>query len=230
MSNGIVNKKERNYGVDALRIISMGMVVILHILGQGGVLKNTSLFSANYFLCWLFEILAYGAVNCYALISGYVGIHSQQKYRNIFLLWFQVVFYTLGITLMFFIIKPELVGLKKVFQACFPVLTKRYWYFTAYFCLFFAIPILNFIVQNIDRKKLETAIFTGFILFSIFPTFTLKDQFLLNNGYSFLWLAYLYLIGGYISKYNVFKNISSQKLLVSFFAFSCLTWLTKILI
>ena len=31
-------KKERNMGVELLRIVSMLMVVVLHILGQGGVL------------------------------------------------------------------------------------------------------------------------------------------------------------------------------------------------
>lgn len=29
-------KRERNYGIDMLRLLSMYMVVILHILGWGG--------------------------------------------------------------------------------------------------------------------------------------------------------------------------------------------------
>ena len=31
----------RNYGIDLLRIVSMFMVVLLHTLGQGGILKST---------------------------------------------------------------------------------------------------------------------------------------------------------------------------------------------
>ena len=31
----------RNYGIDALRLVSMYLVVILHVLGQGGVLANS---------------------------------------------------------------------------------------------------------------------------------------------------------------------------------------------
>lgn len=30
---------EKNYGIDALRILAMFMVTILHILNRGGVLK-----------------------------------------------------------------------------------------------------------------------------------------------------------------------------------------------
>ena len=33
---------ERNYGIDLLRILSMFMVVVLHILGQGGALAGNA--------------------------------------------------------------------------------------------------------------------------------------------------------------------------------------------
>lgn len=31
---------ERNYGLDLLRMAAMFMVILLHILGQGGILKQ----------------------------------------------------------------------------------------------------------------------------------------------------------------------------------------------
>lgn len=31
-----MSEKKRNYGIDLLRMISMFMVVVLHVLGQGG--------------------------------------------------------------------------------------------------------------------------------------------------------------------------------------------------
>lgn len=33
--------EERNYGIDLLRIVSMMMVVLLHVLGQGGILDGS---------------------------------------------------------------------------------------------------------------------------------------------------------------------------------------------
>ena len=76
-------KKERCSGIDLLRIISMFFVVMLHVIGHGGILDNVAMFSVNYQLLWLLEILAYCSVNCYALISGYVGVFSKYKYSNI---------------------------------------------------------------------------------------------------------------------------------------------------
>lgn len=62
----------RNYGIDLLRIVAMFLVVILHILGQGGVLKAVESNEINFTVSWLLEIGAYCAVNCYALITGFV--------------------------------------------------------------------------------------------------------------------------------------------------------------
>jgi peptidoglycan/LPS O-acetylase OafA/YrhL len=42
-----------------------------------------------------------------------------------------------------------------------------------------------------------------FVLFSLFPTIAHKDLFLINAGYSVLWLMCLYLIGAYIKYYGV---------------------------
>lgn len=38
MQNGI--PKERNYGVDALRVLAMWMAVVLHVTDHGGVLAG----------------------------------------------------------------------------------------------------------------------------------------------------------------------------------------------
>lgn len=127
----------RNYGIDLLRILSMYMVVILHVLGQGGILRETIILSSNYKVVWLLEIVSYCAVNCYALISGYVGINAEYNYSNIIALWLRVIFYTVIITACFALVVPNSVGINEICNAIFPVMRKQYWYFTAYFCVFF---------------------------------------------------------------------------------------------
>lgn len=66
--------KEKNYGIDALRMLAMFMVVILHILIQGGVLNASGRFLSQYEAGWLLESVAFCAVDVYALISGYVWV------------------------------------------------------------------------------------------------------------------------------------------------------------
>lgn len=74
---------ERNWGIDSLRVLCMFMIVIWHILWHGGVLANVSVPSLQYDIAWLLAMLAFGAVNCYGLISGYVGVRSRFKLSNL---------------------------------------------------------------------------------------------------------------------------------------------------
>ena len=98
---GDARRREYNWGIDFLRIVSMFMVVCLHLLGRGGVLDSASFLSGKYEVLWLIEIAAYCAVNCYALISGYVGIYGKYRYTNWILLWLRVLCYSVGITAVF---------------------------------------------------------------------------------------------------------------------------------
>lgn len=45
--------KTRNYGIDFLRMISMIMIVMLHTLGHGGILRSVSFLSVHYQIAWL---------------------------------------------------------------------------------------------------------------------------------------------------------------------------------
>ena len=49
--------KERNYGVDFLRILSMFMIVILHTLAHGGILKSVQPFTDCYWMAWFLNIV-----------------------------------------------------------------------------------------------------------------------------------------------------------------------------
>ena len=100
----------RNYGIDLLRMFAMFLIAMLHVLGQGGVLNATVNSGTKNEAAWFLEICAYCAVNCYAIISGYVGISSKFKYTNIIMLWLQVAFYTLSITAVFSVLKPGTIG------------------------------------------------------------------------------------------------------------------------
>ena len=78
---------EKNYGIDALRILAMFMVTILHILNRVGVLNSTFKFTSQYEAGWLLQTASFCAVDIYALISGYVWVYAKYRYRNIIELW-----------------------------------------------------------------------------------------------------------------------------------------------
>lgn len=215
----------RNYGIDFLRMLSMFMVVILHTLGQGGILVQLTPGTTSYQVAWFLEIAAYCAVNCYALISGYVGCYSKFKLSRLALLWIQIVFYTLGLTLFFTLKHPEYLTAQTWLNACFPIMNTQYWYLTSYFGMSVFIPILNLAIQQLEQRYLRFLMITFFIFFITIPTIMQRDTFSINSGFSVIWLCMLYLVGGYIKKYHV--TLSKKMCLLIYGASVLLTWFCK---
>lgn len=216
-------EKSRNYGIDLLRMTCMYMVVILHICGQGGILEAAE-GTQNGAVAWFIRILAYCAVNCYGLISGYVGIDAKYKYSNLIVLWLHVIFYTVVITVCFAFAMPGSVGKGEVLNAVFPVMRKQYWYFTAYFCMFFFIPAFNLVVDSMPPKQLKALVIALFVLFSLLPTLFHSDVFGVNGGYSALWLGVLYLFGAYIKRNGPVPGARAEKYAVLYLLCVVLTW------
>ena len=231
-----MNKKStvfyrRNYGIDLLRLVAMFLVVVLHVLGQGGILNNTSGVT-NYF-CWLLEILAYCAVDCYALITGYVCYREFERkfhYAKIVNFWITVLFYSMGITLLIFFLNPGLVGIKELIKSMLPIVTREYWYVNAYFGLFFIIPWLNKFLQKISKKEFNQLVFILFSIFSVFALFGgyFSDIFNLCGGYSLAWLVILYIFGAWIKKCEINKKIGKKKWCGIILVCIIFTWIWKI--
>ena len=188
----------RNHGIDLLRCLSMFFVVLLHVLkwGEGGNLDNSFLGTPNYAVSWYLELSAYCAVNCYGLISGYVGVQRRFRYSGALALWLRVAFYTLGITAVFACLMPGSVNGDRVLRAFFPVLFRQYWYVTAYFGMCLFIPFFNLLLNRLSKGQLRLLVLSIVLVFSVLPTLRQKDVFLTDNGYSVLWLSCLYLLGG----------------------------------
>ncbi len=150
-----MSSTSRNYGIDLLRIVSMVGVVFLHVLGHGGLL-NSFQSPARFSLIWFFEILAFPAVNCFVLVSGYVGYKGSDifpKIKNLFSLLFTVIFYSVVIFFIFKFFGPEPIGTDQLIKSIFPTIMGRYWFFTAYFALFLLSPILNLFVHKSNLKQ-----------------------------------------------------------------------------
>lgn len=207
--------KPRNYGIDSLRIVSMFMIVVLHVCLAGGVLDACSGLTNKAVL--FLVILCYCCVNCFALISGYVGYKKKNKFSSIAELWLQVFLYNILIYIVFLIFGKLEFSWNVLKEMLFPVFSDRYWYFTAYFGLIVFRPALNFLLTKYSNKHLKYILIGGFVLFSICPLFFENQVLSTNNGYSIWWLMYLYLVGGYIKKNELFKSLTKKKLAIIYF-------------
>ena len=206
-----VNVKGRNYGIDLLRIVAMFMVIILHILGRGGILSSAGTYSINYYVGWLFEIASFGAVNCYAIISGYVCYNKKIRYSNLISIIFCAVFYVVILTVAGYFATPD-ADIESVKYSILHIRTvDGWWYLKAYFAAFFVFPFINLIVEKYDKKKLYIMLIGMFIIFSVIPTMICSDVFVLRSGYSPWWLLIMYFVGAVIKKYDIGLNGSKIK-------------------
>ena len=225
---------EWNHGIELLRIFAMLLAAVLHILKKGGVITASEGNLAAYSTVWLLEAAAYCAVNCYALISGYVGYSDRPKPLRLarcIELWLQVVFYSVIITTVYCIAGVGSVGVSDFADAFLPVTSKQYWYFTAYIGMFFFIPLLNALVRRLNRRALVSLCIMLIAVFSLYDTFASfwkKDPLALVGGHSPLWLGVLYIFGAAMKKLRVPESMSSKKALLIYASAAVFTALFKI--
>ena len=215
-------KKNYFYNIDLLRIVSMFLIVLTHILGKGGLRDAVEgKEDAYFFIVWTMQILAYVAVNCYGLISGYIGLDSETKLSKIVFLWLQVVFYTLLITACFSLAGYPLDG-QDWLGAIFPVVTSQYWYVTAYFGLLVFKPLLDKGLRFISDRQLGQLVVGIFLVFSLVPAlFNNKVlEYSLSKGFGMTWLIILYILGAYLRRLDLEKIKTS--FLVALYLFSSL--------
>lgn len=198
--------RERNGGIDLLRIFAMFMVVLLHVLGPGGILFELKSGSVHFAAAWLLEMAIFCAINCYGIISGYVGVESRYKYSNLLVLWLQVAGYSVAITLFYHLRYPTVIPFSSVKEAFAPVSNGYYWYVTAYVGMFLLMPLLNAAANSLKKNQLKAVLIGLFIALCVLPSCFNEDIFLTGWGYSTLWLSFLYVTGAYIKKHGFFKN------------------------
>lgn len=203
---------KREYGIDLLKIMAMTGVIAHHILNAGADIKvdETCQCVGGVMYCFeqLWHCLCYCAVDVFVMATGYIMCRLGFKYIRIFKLWRQVVGYSLAICAVALCFGVK-VSARDWANACFPILTNQYWFFTQYFALFFTIPFLNRLLDNLSRRELIILLGTGFGLLSCAALLAGTDLFVTKWGYCYLWFMYLYILGAAIWKLELVQRIRS---------------------
>lgn len=204
---------KRNVGLDLLRILAMFMIVILHYLSKGGALDVKDITMHNF--VWIIEAFAIGAVNMYVLISGYFLVDSKFKWKKVFLLWGQVLFYSFTF-LTIYLLCGNSIGKLDLISNVFPVLMKNsYWFITVYLLLYICSPFLNILIERLSKKQHFQVCLFLIIFFCIIQTLLPYESLIDNScGVGLIWFIVLYFIAGYLKKYD-FK-IKGKKLLLGY--------------
>ena len=234
--------KNRNYGVDLLRIIATFMICILHMLKRGGIIDNTVFMSLEYETAWFFETACIGAVNIYALISGFIGYKSKHTISSYVRLWLTVFIIMLSFTIFYQIYDASTVVWTDWVKVFFPVSTRQYWYFSSFTVLFLFLPLLKPAIEKLTQKQFKMIIMSSLIFFSLLYTLFYNNTFFdpiwgqnnepfgLLDGYSGIWLIELFLVGAYFGKYGFPKFLQKKFGLIFYFGCVIIAWSSRILI
>ena len=225
--------KARQANFELLRILAMVMVVILHYFVKGGaeisLVEDTG---AVNLIVWGLKGLCIVTINLYVLISGYFLVEAKWKVSRLVDLWFQTMFYSIGVPLVCLLLGIGEVpkwGIYDWINVIFPVQMEHYWFITAYTVFYLFVPVLSVGVKHITKKQHQVVI-VGLLLFfsipkTILPIFIATDRY----GYDFGWFLCLFMIASYIRMYGIEFFSNKRKAFAVYFVTEAGIWLFSLL-
>ncbi|MCM1261803.1 MAG: acyltransferase [Butyrivibrio sp.] len=199
--------KKREANVELLRLITMLMIVMGHLINHGELIYVAREGSVSYNIAWGLFGLTIPAVDIYVLISGYFLVESKFSSWKLFKLAIQVWFYTMTITLYFWISGSTEHVLKEMVYSLTPIISDFYWFITMYVGMYILSPLLNHFVKSLSKRQLQCVLALCFVLFSVWTNiFYYTSGMNIAGGISITWFVVLYMFGAYIRLYDVGKG------------------------
>ncbi|MDO4963553.1 MAG: acyltransferase [bacterium] len=228
-TNNSIDIKKRQLNIELLRIICSIFICIHHFTinkynispaNFNNEISNLKLTSLAFFIN-SFVIIS---VNVYFLISGYFGIKLNiKKIISLILnvIFYFVIFYFLDILLNYRTISAN----EYIYN--FKNCLRTTWYIYVYIIIVLLSPILNKIVENLNKQIAKYIIIITFIFFSTIMFINPLNSIGINGGYSLISGIYLYLIGAIIKKYDFFAKGKKNNLII-YLCCNIINWLLSI--
>lgn len=221
--------KRRMSNFELLRIISVILIIAHHYSVHGIWIDKTAGLSLNNAIIDFLAIGGKIGVSCFILITGYFNIKTTFSIKKLFKLVFEVLFYSIGIFIIFnlFKINGFDASLLIMIQSFLPITFSLYWFITLYIVIYMFSPYLNKLLFSLKKIELQKLILLLIIIGYIIPTFTTKN---LGLG-EFIIFITLYIIGGYLRIYyeNV-KQLKYKKYLIYFIICYILIFVSQLLL
>lgn len=226
-----IERKTRDSNFEALRVISMFMVIILHI-GTHGIQKHVEVQSfldeKTLYLYYFIRSLSIIAVSLYVLISGYFLSTSKFKIVKLTRLFletslFSSVIYVLNV----------MTGYADFSRADFvsslvSIIMGEYWFVSTYFVLFAVSPYLNKLIGHLSKKEHLRLLLLLFIFCNIWQFLYQKNFSGVFGGYSLVYFVFLYFLAAFIRKYNTISKGLKRNLYL--FIYMALAMLNSVLV
>lgn len=195
--------KNRQYGLDILRIMAMLLITAIHYVAYSGVTAAPNLTDYNRVFISCIGGLFVAAVNLFVLITGYFSCEKNINFKRIFVLWVQVVALGVVLDVIGSLLLEQPLGITTLLKTVFPISTMHYWFFTMYVLLMLVSPIINILISCLTERQHATVCIGGFLLISILFVSNpfINSQLYVADARGIVWFVYLYIVGAGFKKY-----------------------------
>lgn len=116
------------------------------------VLSNSEI-SLNKYIAAIMLIGGKYGVNVYFAITAYFLIDKQIHLRRVINVWKTTFFYGVLFFILNIFVGFRAFELRDICETIFPICYKAYWFATVYVALVLISPFLNFLIQNLIKKR-----------------------------------------------------------------------------
>lgn len=208
--------KSRQYNIELLRLLAMCGIILMHMMNHGCVIMFTQPGNYSYVTCWSLFAPGMHSINILLLISGYFLVNKSFSFFRVFKLETQVLFYSLFITLGFWIFTDVPIDLEVMMYSVLPISSDFYWYASMYMGLCFLSPLINRFIRSVTKKQLMLSCILCFVLCGAWTNIIFYSSGLnVAGGVSIIWFICVYMFGAYIRLYYVPDGKWKKKLLLA---------------
>lgn len=208
-------KSIRNYGIDLLKITSVIMIIVSHLMGFTNFKEIVGVGTLKWYETYALSCIFIPFLDCFALITGYLMYKKKQNWLRFSNLYTKVLFYSVILMLISVFVFQEY-KITDIIYHLIPTFSSRYWYWTAYVIVYMFGPFINKAIEQLDKdeckKLLYVVLFSGVIINIIKDGAIQGPAFLF--GYSAIWLIFCYILGAIIKKYDFLHSKSTKKLVI----------------
>lgn len=196
----MTRKQIRQSNIELLRVLAVLLIIGHHFAVHGGFCFETSRITGN--LLFLQGLVMGGkmGVDLFVLISGYFLVTaSGLQIRKVVKFWLQIFFYSVVIWLVWAAAGLAAFTAEEFIKACFPLLSRQWWFAGSYFAMYLLSPLLNRFLGRLTVKRHLLLLGILAALWYVVPVFAWLPERVRDAA----WFVFLYCIAAFLRLHGV---------------------------
>ena len=203
---------KRNTNIDIIKIFAVLFVICVHFFLHTDFYQ-LNIYGLRSYVYILMQNIFLSCVPLFVLSTGYLLCNKNKVNKDYFKKLIK------KIIIPFLVICTMCVLFKKFYleetinlDVILTVINTNGWYIGFYICLYCLIPIINKMLNNLDKDDIKYLLIVLFVFGPLLSIVNIKHAFIVGY-YKYLWMFNFYIFGYYIKKYGLKINIKYNLLL-----------------